>query len=114
MGEPTVALEEALGRLESDAAPTFKQMAHGRLPDQWLKRSDVLFGQCPTMGCKRSCWPTLALLPHWSRWSGIANWTSALESRAGVGAAGRPAAVRDVNEFGLHSEDRAICLRWRL
>ena len=41
--EHTVALEEAFGRLESDAAPAFKQMANGRLPDQWLKRSDVSF-----------------------------------------------------------------------
>ena len=41
--EHTVALEEALGRLESDAAPTFKRMAEGHLPDQWLRRSDVSF-----------------------------------------------------------------------
>ena len=41
--EHTVVLEEALGRLESDAAPTFKQIADGHLPVHWLKRSDVSF-----------------------------------------------------------------------
>ena len=41
--ERTAALEEALARLESDAAPAFKQIADGRLPNQWLKRFDVSF-----------------------------------------------------------------------
>ncbi|MXW99877.1 MAG: DUF4238 domain-containing protein [Acidimicrobiaceae bacterium] len=42
-GESTVALEGVLGLLEGDAAPAFKQMAKGRLPDSWLKRFEVSF-----------------------------------------------------------------------
>lgn len=42
-GESTVALEGVLGLFEGDAAPTFKQMTKGRLPNSWLKRFEVSF-----------------------------------------------------------------------
>ena len=42
-GEQSAALEDALGRLESDAAPAFKQMAAGNLPGSLLERLDVSF-----------------------------------------------------------------------